>query len=360
MHSRTGRLLFIVLFVVLAGTYVLYRRPAPAPDEIGKPEPVPAVTTPDPLFAVEPPASSPVRVFTRSALAGQDLFALAQAADRLPETLNHGEQAALIHFLLQSASPEAEGVESGGASPAVHHDAYIFLANQVMNALLRQRHEHPMMAEGLISLWQDVSLDSTVRDYAVQHLGAWLRRHAAATAAPEAPEPQTPEPASPEVSRVIETLFAAAHPGHGHSSGTALLALHYALPPAAPSPAPASPQAQAPAPPPPPPLDPQRLQDAVQRLAMDPAHPVTARCTALQIAAQRGWRDVLPEARRILATAAPPPQLAASAAALVGALGDLETDGPGLRRGLESTDPRIATSTQAALARLELKSANAF
>jgi hypothetical protein len=350
MHRRTGSIFLVLLVAALAGAYFVLRRPTNSPITLPEPLPEPVVTSPNPLFAVDPPAHSPVQALMPSSLAGQDLFALAQAADRLPENLNHGEQAALIRFLHQRPAKEVEGAEPITIFPAIRHDAYVFLANQVMDALLRQRNPHPMLVEGLISSWENATLDTTVRDYALQHLGAWLHRHLAETLAPEDPTLQE--------KRVIETLFAATQPVYGHSSGTALLALHHALPPSE-APLPQGPSSAVG------PtgghlFDPKRLSESVERVALNSEHPVTARCTALQIAAQRGWLGVLPEARRILASATAPAQLAASAAAAVGALGDLEQDGPTLIRRRESPDPRIAASTKAALARLELRSSRTF
>ncbi|MFN0128742.1 MAG: hypothetical protein ACKV19_18890, partial [Verrucomicrobiales bacterium] len=279
MHRRTGSIFLVFLVAALAGMYFVLRRPASSPMTLPEPQPAPVVATPDPLFAVDPPAHSPVQAIMPSSLAGQDLFALAQAADRLPENLNHGEQAALIRFLHQGAAMKAEGADPQTILPAVRHDAYVFLANQVMDALLRQRHPHPMMVKGFISIWQNASLDTIVRDYALQHLGAWLHSHLSETSGPE-----TPGAPTPQVGRVIETLFAATQPGYGHSSGTALLALHHALP-ARDTPVSRGPSSAAG------PtgghlFDPKRLSETVESVALNSEHPVTARCTAFQIAAQ--------------------------------------------------------------------------
>lgn len=353
MHRRTGSILLVILVAALAATYFVFRRPAYSPINTPEPQPAQLVATPAPLFGVDPPANSPVQAIIPASLTGQDLLALAQAADRLPDNLSHGEQAALIRFLNPGADSRRPGADSKTLSPTVRHDAYVFLANQVMDALLRQRHPHPMMVEGFISIWENASLDATARDYALQHLGAWLHRHLA-----EDLTPQEREAATPQIGQVIDSLFGATQPGNGHSCGTALLGLHHAFLAIATSVAPGSSTLTGPWRSHP--FDLKRLQETVVRVALDSKYPVTARCTAFQIAAQRGWPGVLAEARMILEAGSAPPQLVGSVAATLGALGNLEHDGPILVRGRASADPRIAASTKAALLQLERKSHRSF
>lgn len=188
------------------------------------------------------------------------------------------------------------------------------LKNDVMDTLLAQEEPPPGLTDLFIQLYQDKSQDVVIRDYAVQHLGAWYER-----------APKTDKP-------VIRQVFNAAQDESDSSiAGTALLAL-YDLSVSNPD------------------IDRSQIAAAALYLANDRFCGELTRITALQVCARFGTAEVVPVALHLAETADSIP-LRISALAVLGDTGDQAVRAV-LERFANEENPRLQLAAQSALQRL--------
>lgn len=288
-------------------------RPAGAPG--------PAATAPRAAHPVtplvgRPAADSPIHsVLTPSSPAAY--VQLLQRIDALPDTLTEAEAHAICRALREDL-PDYPQLPAGQK----HH-----LANQLMDAVLRQKSPGVWLAEGLAQIWQSKKADETLRDYALQHLAQLMEGRG---------------PASLHLSSWRSTglpvLVAAARDVDQRSAGTALLALHFLSSPPAVS---GSTGLQVP-----------ELDDLIDSVAgNEKAHPA-ARAAAFQTGAARNRSNSLAAARRLAGDPSVNSGLRLSAIHYLGACGDGAADRDLLTAVERENDVRYLTASQSARTRL--------
>lgn len=217
-----------------------------------------------------------------------------EAVHRLPANLLPGQLDALMGMLSEPSN-----------QPGIH-----VLKNDLLNALRSQTLPPEALTQCLIEMFQDPRHDEVVRDYALQHLGAWYLQ-------------------TDQRSDVQETLWQATQPGQGHLAGTALLALHRLANRGAA-------------------VDPARLSATAFRLAQSNTS-IHAKITALRICGERRIPGTAQLARQVLAETSEV-SLQLSAIATLGEVGQF-SDSELLERF--RAHPRLMRATEKALQKLQ-------
>jgi hypothetical protein len=271
------------------------------------PAPVPAVAAP-PAASARPPLSGSVR--TVVAAAGDvDIAARIAALRATGNQLTPDDQAALLSFL-----------ETTGPVPGLNLESTRWLKNDVMSLLAAQQQPSPKLAETLLRVYRDPNQDVVLRDYAVQHLGEWLRR----------------EPEALRRAEIETTLWDAVNGREGAIGGTALIALSRLAESGRMEPA-----------------SRERLAGAALGLAQEGEVSAAVRATALQICARQTLSAALPLARQLAATEGDL-SLRLSAVAALGRLGgtnDLDL----LAQMAAGPEPRLQPAATAALKQLKFR-----
>lgn len=308
-----------VIAAALASTAVLAvvaMRYWPRPQET---KPAPAVmeqTRNPPALSVDdvPHPAVAALLSPEHATLAERLQHLRAVGDRLPQA----DRLRLLHSIVNEPP--------GGLTPGAWHS----LANDIMEALRRQKPFTPEYTDHLVNLWLDRDLDPTLRDYALQHLREWVADGDTRTVHEERPE---------KLELIHRTFLEAVTPGHptcdpqSTTTGTALLALDewiqdssFQL------------------------FSVSAFQDLLLAQAGDPAVHRGVRATALQLCARREIRAALPAARAILADPAADAILRIAA---ISCLGDLGTaDDLALLSGFQkqnTRDPLLQASLHKAI-----------
>jgi hypothetical protein len=297
---------------VAAGAWLLWRQASPS-----------SITHPqssihDPRSAASNP-KSPILTPIVAALLSKESMTLADRLNLLP-SLGNKLPAADRKALIDSIG----NTPPNGLSPADWHS----LANDILQTLRNQQPFTPEYTDRLIALWHDKTLDSTLRDYALQQLREWVSDGDTRTVHEERPE---------KISLIQQTFLDACTPGHADCDpqsttiGTALLALDEWASSSSPN-----------------------LQSQISNLLLshsgDASNHRGVRATALQLCARRKIKETLPIARSILADTSSPAILSLSAVSLLGSMGTPE-DAALLQRlhDQNSRDPMLQASLQKAL-----------
>jgi len=217
-----------------------------------------------------------------------------ETVHRLPANLSREQLDALMALLSEPSN-----------QPGIH-----VLKNDLLNALRSQTQQPEALTQCLIKIFQDTRHDGVIRDYALQHLGAWYLQ-------------------TDGRSEVQETLWQAAQPGQGHLAGTSLLALHRLANRSAA-------------------VDPSRLSETAFRLAQSNTS-IHAKITALRICGERRIPGTAQLARQVLAETSEV-SLQLSAIATLGEVGQL-SDSALLERF--RAHPRLMRATEKALEKLQ-------
>jgi hypothetical protein len=228
------------------------------------------------------------------------LAARLQAARTLGQSLPAQEIEALYGFL-ERHQPDDPGQPGD----------LVAIKNDVVNVLRSQRVVPPGLATHLMAMFRDRTHEDVWRDYCLQHLGALH------VALPPAGQEQ-----------VVALLWEAADEKTGMIPGTALIALSNVAGQAG--------------------ADRGRVATKALEMVRAPEYGEPARITALQICAMLQAKSVLPEARSLAVNGSIP--VRSSAMACLGVLGD-ESDLDLLKQAAGSTDVRLRTSAQAAVAK---------
>ncbi len=251
-------------------------RELPGDDSIGLEEPPPLAS--DHRDPAEPATGRPdVAVATDPNRRYNERFA---AARRLPADLADDEIAVLLDYLNDASAFTA-------GSPMRERG----LRNEIMNLLRSREPAVPGLAEVLAGIFADTGADPVVRDYALQHLGAWY-------------------PRAPQEERwlILETLADAVAETDSSIAGTALLALRDIR--SAADEAVAS----------------DTLAGLAREIATDATNGDSARITALQVAAESGSTEILQTAASLALDQNEPYPLRLSAIASLRKLGGDEAD----------------------------------
>ncbi len=196
-----------------------------------------------------------------------------------------------------------------------------FLKNRVMDVLIEQTDKSAEATEALVALYHDREQDPAVRDYAIQHLGAFYT---------DAPREQRRQ--------IAAVLWEATSETDSSMAGTALLALNRIV--AGGEASPAVPEVGA-----------ERVAQVARDLAGNDHCAEASRITALQVCALLALIDAAPVALRVAQSTDSIP-LKLSAIAALGQLGDAQAllwleelaqdiDNPRLRPAAETALSRI-------------------
>ena len=207
-----------------------------------------------------------------------------------------------------------------------------------MNVLCEQHQLCPKWTQTLTEISRNKAYDPVTRDYALQHMVSLM-------IPANVGEPSETDPEKRQA--IISALLAAAGQTHESYSGTALQGLHLIL----------QNQQRNPQ---------QQVSSAAGSLAFadDQLRPIAialavaedasmqARITALQVCAERGLSEILPQTREIATAATAPDSLRMSAIAALGRLGTAE-DQPLLEQLLQTVSPRLQKAARPALETLK-------
>lgn len=215
-----------------------------------------------------------------------------RALESMTGDLRPQEELALYGFLLHRCQGTLTDVQ------------YYVLVNEILDRLVEQPEEPPELAEMLDRLWRDRTQHAVVRDYAVQHMGAFYERTA-----------------RKEVLR--QALWETLEERDGAIAGTGLLALYRIA------------QGSAD-------IDPAVLNRVAADMVLNPAVGSAARATALRICGMNGATAILPAALRIAQSSG----ALAERIAAIGVLGDL--GGTEARKVLDELQKASNSSLRAA------------
>lgn len=227
----------------------------------------------------------------------------AQYAERihaLGRNVPQQEQIALIAWI--------NGPKPANFSDSIWH----FLVNEVMDNLCRQNHPLPSWSDVLIGIARGKANDPTLRDYAVQHMVDWIQPV-------NLGEPCETDPQKRQA--MILTMLDAARQTWEGISGTAVLGLHIILQGRQRSQQQNDPSVQLPLP-----LTGEQLRPLAINLAAAKDGAPTARTTAFQVCAERGFKEALSAARTTAIDQNQPTSLRISAIAAIGQLGNDEDE----------------------------------
>ena len=170
-----------------------------------------------------------------------------KAARTLGAHLGGGEIAALYSFL--SAPPTEQNL------PGLHA-----LKNEVLNGLRTQAKAPAGLTGLLIRIYRDGAQDEVTRDYAIQHLISWCEQGAGDAA---------------DAKERIRAVLEQAAQEKGSIAGTALLGMHRLS------------QAGSA-------FNESDIKSMALKMAMDVETKAAARLSAMQVCAERGWKEALP------------------------------------------------------------------
>jgi hypothetical protein len=201
-----------------------------------------------------------------------------EAIRELDDNLDPGQIDALYSFL--KSHPDSRETNPSGLRT---------LKNNVLNALRNQIPPPAGLTATLIDIFHDRAQDFVTRDYAVQHLTSWYSRSAAD---------------SPDAKERIQTTLKEAVREKTSISGTALLGLHRLS---------LSDRS----------FNGPEIDRSALRMATSSDTPLAARITAIQVCAERGLVQALPEIKRFAGVRGQT-ALQISAIAALGKLGGAE------------------------------------
>jgi hypothetical protein len=260
----------LLLLLVGAGVSVWWLRPHTIhPTAVSSSPPI-ELPNPPPLQTEPHPG---VRQILQMEQGGKDALEIVES---LPDSLSADD----CYRLLVFACGPRPGKISEGLWPA--------LANDILNALRRQAN-CPDQVPVLRSLYRSPATPYILRDYAIQHIGAWLA---------EPKQVHDPEGARSGMEALLEAACSTEP-----LAGTALCALLDLL-----DNRPGF-------------VDATRMDEIVTGLVQNASADKFARITAIQIAAERHLLPLLPVIRNTAADAAADPSLRLSAIAFIGSTG---------------------------------------
>lgn len=196
------------------------------------------------------------------------------------------------------------------------------IKNEVMDLLIQQEPLPQDLGKELVSLADDPSLDSGIRDYSVQHFAPYFKaRWGSGDVDTESPDYQEIMQGYDQAVRMTNTSL----------QGTALIGL-YSL----------SEDYKA--------IDRQNVEKLAFQIGNDPGNFVNTRVTAIQLCGRMGLKEILPTAR-VEAQSGETIQLRMSAIATLGDLGD-KNDAALVEALALEKESRIQTAAQSALKRL--------
>jgi len=310
--DKYGLLAGAGILVAVAVFFLPRTGDGPRPSEVRQPE-VKAVPVDPTVPLVGRPADDSLIHAVLTPSGPVDHAQLLHRIEALPDTLTEAETHAICRALREGLSDY-----SSLAPEQKHH-----LANQLMDAVLRQKNASARLAGELAEIWQSPKADETLRDYALQHLAQLIEGRG---------------PASPHLSAWqtagLPILLDAARNVHLRSSGTALLALHFLSDPSSPT------AVQVP-----------ELNGLIEGTAVDQAAHLAARAAAFQAAAARNGQSLLAEARRLARDRSVNSGLRLSVIHYLGACGEA-TDRALLTAIAEENDRRYLTASRSARTRL--------
>jgi len=218
-----------------------------------------------------------------------------QAIHQLPSNLGRNALKPLFKFLETPTGEPGEAV----------------LKNDLLNALRAQSQPPRKLTQTLRAIYQNKAHSPQIRDYAVQHLGAWHRR-------------------TENRESVRSTLWQACDEGESSIAGTALLALLRLNRSGAP-------------------IEADRLKRTALKVASQDAHSALSRLSALRVCGELGVSEAGTIAREILKNRHPDVSLQLAAVATLGELGQ-----PADRALLEqlTAHPRLGRAAELALEKL--------
>lgn len=235
-----------------------------------------------------------------------------EAMRRLPAKLTEADWLALKKFLLQRSPLDQEQLRQ-------------VLKNELMNRLCAMEPPPAGVGDVLVALYKDETQPLVLRDYAIQHLAAYLEQAGGSTGPGLDREHQ----------QAWQVLWAALQQSDGSLAGTALLGLKRLFEAGAD-------------------LERGRLEQAATQLAGNPAASELTRISACQVCAQLGLQEALPA----IEAAARSSSSVAMQISAVGALGLLggTNDLALLQSLLPGGEPRLRLPVQAAIDRIRRRS----
>jgi hypothetical protein len=256
----------------------------------------------------------------------------------LPENARDEMYAERIHGLGRGVALEEQKrllQWINGPMPAhLSNGSWHWLVNDVMDALCHQKDPLAELSDAFVAMCRDSKNHPVLRDYAIQHLVDWLEPV-------NLGEPFEKDPQKRQL--IVSAIMEAARESSQAFSGTALQALHMVL---LRQERPSFDAEGLPLP-----LKPERLQPLVVEAAALTALNLPSRITALQICAERGFKDSLPNARKVAADSAQPISLRLSSIALIGMIGTAE-DASLLERLRDEAHPRMIKAIAPALEKI--------
>jgi hypothetical protein len=247
------------------------------------------------------------------------------AAEKLPDNLALDDFRRLLVFTLGSRPERLD-------SPS-----WDVVVNDAWNALRRQKSCPPEFAGELIAYFRAPGTTGVLKDYAVQHLGAWISADLPAGEGEKDPATRR---------EILSFLLEVAGMRSEPYSGTALYSLDRGTAKAGAAedadPAVGELKAHFVSP----------LRDAALALASDSSASALARISAFQILLERGDSRGLVPARQVAADAKAPPMLRASAIACLGGIGapsDFDLLAPIAKN---CSDPRLLGALRPAMGKL--------
>jgi len=259
----------------------------------------------------------------------------------LPLKASSGQYAERIHALGRNIQQTEQSALAAWITttkpPHLTNADWHYLMNEVMDVLCHQTCPLPTWSDVLIAITRGKDNDPALRDYALQHLVDWVQPVGLG-------EPCEVDPVKRQA--IITTLLDAAKETHEQYSGTALQGLHLILLGRQRSEQQKEPAALLPLL-----LTVEQLHPLAVNLATDGAAINTARMTAIQVCAQRGFNEILPTARCIAGDQKQPFILRLSAIAAIGQMGNAGDESL-LKKLQEERNPRFFRALQTAFKKI--------
>ena len=254
-----------------------------------------------------------------------------------PEAIGYGARSAAVRSLpnnLSSRDLTSAMDFMNAAKPGEMRDTeWHALVDSLINALRRQDTAPDGLTDALIRLYHG-GADSVLKDYAVQYLRYWFVDREIRYKHETRPDARQ---------RILATLVDAAHKLHESYSGTALMALDHITTDRNLR---SEPETQA--------MIERQLKDFNGLLIKAVSSPETnrlCRVSAIQVAAMRGEKEILPVVRALASDPATDANVRISSIAAIGQLGALAEDKELLTR-LEKSGQRLAYAAKQALHKL--------
>lgn len=275
----------VTIVALLAATVVIPRKPGLLRKGAEPEQKAEVPGSPKPETANTPGKRADEILALAQTKAAKGEWDLIDAVTELGDTLTQEEAAEIVKKLREIA-----GKPDAGKISAVN-------LNSLLNLLRRNGVADPDIFQSLAGIVANEAADIEVRDYAVQHAEGWLRERDPATGKPAVDDP----PSRQAIRKLL--VDAAAMPGKSFSgtATTALVDLAGFYPEEFPA----------------------ELVDrsVLGLLKGDEVHPA-ARVSAIQLCAERGLTQALPEIRAVMGKADAAPALRLAAYAALGTLGD--------------------------------------